>query len=135
MDVEAMREQDRRAFADGADHFLVQILLRQIRRQERNQRGACNCIDGLGDFQPILLRLGPARARPADTDHDIEAAVLQVQCMGAALAAIAEHGDAGALEGLLVDILLRIDLHMRSRRVVTRNERVRCARSQRINGR
>ena len=118
VDVEAVREQDRRAFADGADHFLVQVLLRHVRRQKRDQRRAVDRVDGLRDLQSVLLRLGPAGARPADADHDVEAAVFQIECMGAALAAVAENGDASALEGLLVDVLLRVDLHVRSRRVV-----------------
>ena len=89
---------------------------------------------GSRDFQSVLLRLGPAGARPADADHDIEAAVLQIECMSPALAAVAEDGDAGALEGLLVDVLLRVDLHVRSRRDVGEVKSPRCARSQRING-
>ena len=118
VDVEAVCEQDRRAFADGADHFLVQVFLRHVRGQKRDQRRAVDRVDGLGHLQSILLRFRPAGARPADADDDVETAVLQIECMCSALTAVAENGDASALEGLLVDVLLRVDLHVRSRRLL-----------------
>src|SRR6185437_4916027 len=56
-------------------------------------------------------RLLPGGAALAHPDHDVEARVLEVERMRAALAAVAEDGDAGALEGLLVDVFVRIQLH------------------------
>src|SRR5690606_32368686 len=95
-------------------------------------------LDGLGrgrDREPVLLRLLPAVAL-ADADHHVVAGVLEVERVRATLAPIADHGDPGALQGLLVDVLLRIRAHLKllnasseSVSVETKNpapERVRC---------
>ncbi len=99
------------ALLDVADDFLVQIFLGQVGREERDQVGVLHRLGRLGDFQAVLLRLGEAGAGLAYADHDVITAVLQVQRMRAALAAVAEDGDTGLLQGLLVDVLLRVDLH------------------------
>ena len=69
-------------------------------------------IGRLGDFEAIALGGLPARATLANTDDDIETAVLEVQRMGTALTAITEHCDARALEGFLIDVFLRVQMHL-----------------------
>ena len=53
---------------------------------------------GSATAQAVGLRLVPARAALAHADHDVEAGVMQVERMGAALAAVAEDGDAVAFQ-------------------------------------
>ena len=69
---------------------------------------------GSATCSPSFFAFAQLAPRLAHADDDVEAAVLQIQRMCATLAAVAEDGDARALEGLLVDVLLRIDLHVRS---------------------
>src|SRR5262249_44104016 len=47
MNVEAMREQDRRAFRNAADDLLIEVLLREVGRQERDQRRTLHGFRGL----------------------------------------------------------------------------------------
>ena len=67
--------------------------LGQVRHQHGDQIGSGDGLCRLGHFQPVLLGLLPAGATLAHADHDIEAAVLEIQGVGTALAAIAEHCD------------------------------------------
>ncbi len=50
---------------------------------------------GSTTLEAVGFRLVPGRAVRAQADHDVEAGIAQVQRMRAALAAVAEHGDAG----------------------------------------
>jgi len=94
--VEAVREQQCRAGLDvRLDRFLVQRRLHHVRRQYGDQIGALHGVGWLGHLEAIGLRLVPGRAVRAQADHDVEAGVAQVQRVRAALAAVAEHGDAG----------------------------------------
>ena len=90
VNVEAVREQQRRA--------LLQALLALRRRGASCARSGTSSATrsapaaastGVGDGEAVLLRLLPARAALAHPDDDVEPAVLQVQRMRAALAAIA----------------------------------------------
>src|SRR6185295_7768820 len=62
------------------------------------------------NLQAVLLRLFPARAVLAHADDDVMAAVLEVERMRAALAAVAQDGDPGFLERLLVYVFARVQL-------------------------
>jgi len=48
--------------------------------------------------QAVGLGFGPACAIGSEPDYDIDAAVLEVQCMGTALAAVAKDRDLLATE-------------------------------------
>ena len=74
---------------------------------------SCRALDRsrrLGDLQAVLLRLVPAVAF-ANADHDVVAAVAQIERVRAALASVAEHGDARSAQGLLIDVFVRIQTH------------------------
>jgi hypothetical protein len=85
--------------------------LRHVRHQHGHQVGVPHRVGGLGDRESVALGIFPARATLAHADSDFEAAVLEVERMRPALAAVAEHRDVGALQCFLVDVLLRIKMH------------------------
>ena len=93
VDREAVREQQRGALGDIVDDALVEPLLHHVGGQERDDRGTFDGIRGLLDGQPVGFGLRPACAARAQPDDDVEAAVLEIQGMGAALAAVAEDSD------------------------------------------
>jgi hypothetical protein len=78
----------------------VECLLREVRHEHRDEIGALDGCGRLGDRQAVLLGLVPAVAL-AHADHDVEAAVLQVQRMRAALAAVAEDADRAPFSAFL----------------------------------
>ena len=87
VDVEAVREQQRRAFLEVRLDVLVYGFLRQVRHQHGDDLRAGDCGDGFHDFQAIFPGLVPALT-PTHANDNVEAAILQVQCMRATLAAV-----------------------------------------------
>jgi hypothetical protein len=112
VDVEAVREQERGALGQGRADFPVVLCLRGVGREERDQGRALDRFGRRRDGEAVLLRLLPAVAL-ADADHDVVPGILQVQGVGATLAAVADDGDPGALQGLLVHVLLRVRTHLK----------------------
>src|SRR5580765_128232 len=110
--VEAVREEQGGALFQLRLDALIELLLRGVRDQDGDEVGAGNRRGRLCDLQACLLGLVPAGAVLAHADDDIEAAVLQVQRMRTPLAAVAEDRDAGALQGALVDVFMRIQPHL-----------------------
>ena len=109
--VEPVCEQQRRAFVDVSEHGFVQVLLGKVRCQHRDEGCALDRIDRLGDRELVLF--GPLEAVTlADADHDVKAAVAQIQRMSASLAAVTEHADTRALQRLLINVLARKHLHV-----------------------
>jgi len=98
-----MRKQQRGALGNRILDLGVQRLLRGVGHQHGDQRGVLHGIDRRQDGETVALGLVPA-VTLAYADHHIEAAVLQVQRMGATLAAIAQDGNARAAQGGFVDI-------------------------------
>ena len=111
VDVEAVSEQQRGARGEIFLDLGVHRRLGQVRCQDGDERCTLDGVGGSGDPEAVLLRLLPTVAALAHADDDVEAAFFQVQRVGAALAAIADHGDCGALEGFAVDIFLRVNTH------------------------
>src|SRR5262245_53660485 len=111
VNVEAVREEQGGALLQALLHSVIQRFLREVRHQHRDKVSTLCCLRGLGHGETFLLRLLPALAVLSHPDHDVEARVLQVQRMRAALTAIPEDGDASALERFLVDVFLPIQLH------------------------
>jgi hypothetical protein len=68
-------------------------------------------VDWFGGVDLIGARVGPAFAAFAHAGDDVVAAVAQVLRMRAALAAIAEHGDARVLEAPSAHIVVGINFH------------------------
>src|SRR2546429_371845 len=112
MDVEAVREQQRGAALEALPDALVEILLRQVRHQHGDHVRPGHGEGGLGDLEAVAARFLPAHPALAHTDHDVAAAVLEVQGVSPPLAAVAEDGDARPLEGFLVHVLLRVQPHL-----------------------
>src|SRR6266513_2818361 len=79
MDVEAVREQQRGAALEALPDALGEILLRQIRHQHGDHVRPGHVEGGLGDLQAVAARFLPAHPALAHTDHDVAAAVLEVQ--------------------------------------------------------
>ena len=74
MNVEAVGEQQRRALVDVVDDRLVQVFLREIGRQHRDQRGAFDGFGRFGDCQAVLLRiaqLAPLLRTPTTTSKPL----------------------------------------------------------------
>jgi hypothetical protein len=104
VDGEAVREQEQGTLLDIIDHRFVECLLHHVRRQEHDHGRPLDGIRRLRDRESIGLCPGPARAARAQADHDVEAAVLEVQGVGTTLAAIAQHGNSCALQSVDIDI-------------------------------
>jgi hypothetical protein len=109
--VEAVREQQRGAALERLADVRIEHLLRDIRNQHGHHIRAADRGERLGDAQPVAPRLLPAGAALAHADDHVEAGVLEIERMRPTLAAIAEDGDTRALEGLTVDVFVRIQPH------------------------
>src|SRR3546814_7951366 len=100
MNVETVREQQAGARRDvRLDDLPVKLRLHHVRREHGDQFG-------IGDrfgrrFYAEAVGLGPGFGRPAGSqaDGDVETRIAQVECVGAALAAVADEGDARMLGG------------------------------------
>src|SRR5262249_60847248 len=110
-DVDAGGNKRCRAGLESLAVVSVELLLHGVGNEPRHEVRALHRLRGLGDRESLAARLFPARAAAAHAHHDIETGVLQVQRVCASLAAIAQDGDARALERLAIDIFLRIELH------------------------
>ena len=105
MNVEAVREEQGRAFRDVRLQLAIERLLRHVRNEHGHELRAFDRGRRLGDFQAVLLRLAPTIAF-ANADHDVVTAVAQIERVRAALASIAEHRDARSAQGLLIDVFV-----------------------------
>ena len=111
--VEAVGEGDGRTVTDvRRDLVAVDVGLEFVGRRHHQQVGP---LGGLGhghDLQAVGLHLLGGGRTCLERNHEVgSAGILEVQRVGAALAAIADHGDRGALEGFAVDIFLRVNTH------------------------
>ena len=77
VDVEAVRKQQHRVLGQLGLDLFVQLLLRDIRHQHRDQRCADHGLGRRGDVQAVFLGLLEALAL-AYADDDLKAAVLKV---------------------------------------------------------
>jgi len=111
VDVEAVREQERRVLLDRLLDFLVELGLRRVGQQERHEAGAFCGFRGSLDGEAVFLRLRRGVAVRPNADHDVVARIAQVQRVGAPLAAIAEHRDLVAAERLGIHIFFHEQLH------------------------
>ena len=113
MDVQAMRERQRGAGAHvGSQMLAVQVALAFIGGQHHHHIGPFGGGGRVHDFNASALGLGNGgRARAQRHGQLFHAAVLQVQRMGVALAAIADNGDFFALDEVNVGILVIVNAH------------------------
>ena len=93
-DVEAVREQDGCARLEIRLDLLREDLgLHLVGNEQGDElRAAHRVLDGR-DLEPGCLGLGPRRAPRAEPDCDLDAGVAQVEGVGVALGAVADHGD------------------------------------------
>src|SRR5215831_7788207 len=111
VDVEAVGEQQYCAGLESLADASVELLLHRVGNEHRHEVRALHRLRGLCNRESLAARLFPARAAAAHAHHDIETGVLQTERVCASLAAVAQDGDARALERLAIDIFLRIELH------------------------
>ena len=104
VNVEAMGEEEGGALVDLVDHALVERGLRRIRRQDRDDGGAFDGLARFLDDEAVCFSLAEAAAACASANDDVVAAVLQVQGVRPALAAIAEDSDLPTFEAGVIDI-------------------------------
>ena len=94
VDVEAVGEEKRGACCEvGRDLVLVERRLRAVGNEEGDELSALDRVGDGGDGESRLLGGGPRWAVLAQTDHDVDARVGQVERVGVALAPVAEHRD------------------------------------------
>ncbi len=91
MNRKTVRKQQQRPIFDVIDDRLIQGFLHHIRRQEHHDGGSFHRVIGFRDVKAIRLGQWPTRAALAKPDDDVKAGVLEVQRVGAALAAVAEY--------------------------------------------
>ncbi len=113
MDVQPVRERQRGAGAHvGAEMLAIQIALPFVRRQHHDHVGPLGGLGRTHDPQPGRLRLGDARRTRTQADHEVcGAAILQVQRMGMALAAVADDRDLLGLDQVNVGVAVVINAH------------------------
>ena len=130
VDVEAVREGERRALLDVRFHILfVNLRVVLIGQQDHDDVRALDRGRQLGDFDAALLRLVPRGAALAQRDGDVDPGLLKVERVGVALRAVADDRDLLALDERKVRVLVVIDLHgfpLESTRYAERGCRGRC---------
>lgn len=85
--------------------------LRIIGDQHHHEVRACHSIPGSCSFEPEITTDLSRRRFVAQTDHDINAAVMKIECMCPSLGAEAEYGNAPAQNERRISILVVIDRH------------------------
>ena len=80
-------------------------------------------VGGVDDAEPGLLGLRPERTVGSQADAHVHAAVLQVQRMRMALAAVADDRDLLAPAGVEVGVLVVEDVHQAARSLSFPNRR------------
>ena len=104
MNVEAVREQQRRAFLQVRLDVFVELRLRRVRREDRDEADAFDGFGGRLDGEAVALRLRRRVAVGSHADDDVVAGIAQIHRMRAALAAVAEHRNFLAAERARIDI-------------------------------
>jgi hypothetical protein len=100
MHVEAVREQQAGARHVRLDHFAVQLRLHHVGGQHGDDLRRLHRFGRRLHREAVGLGLEFGGAAGAQADGDIETGVAQVERMRAALAAVADDGDAGVCWGL-----------------------------------
>jgi hypothetical protein len=82
-----------------------------VGQQDHDHVGGLDGVVHFGDLQAGLGDLVPRCAALAQADHDLHAAVVQVLCVGVALAAVADDGNGLALDQAQVAVLVVKNFH------------------------
>ena len=94
VDVEAVREQERRARLEIRPDLLgVELRLHLVGDEDRDELRAADRIRDVAHRQAALLRRRARLAPRAEADLDLDAGVGEVERVGVALAAEPDHGD------------------------------------------
>ena len=112
VNVEAVGKSERRALLDVRLNLLA-VGLRDvfIRDQHHDDVSTLHSILYRRDCEAGCLSLLPGGAVRAQTDHHIDAGVMQVQRMGVSLGTVADDRDLLALDDGKVTVLVVINLH------------------------
>ena len=138
MHVEAVREHQRRAlFHVGREMLLVHVGLQLVGHQHHDDVGPLGGLGDVHDLDLFLLGLLRRSRALAERDDDVlHARVAEVQHVGMALAAVADHGDLLRFDQVDVGITIVIDAHGRPLGFPGRNRRSGWVeRSERASGR
>ena len=113
VDVEAVGEQQGRALLEiGGKVIRVDFALQFVGRQHHDDIGPFGGLGHLHDLQPGAFRLGGGgRALAQRHRHVRNAAFLEIQGVGEALAAIADNGDVLAFDQIKVGVPVVINAH------------------------
>ena len=113
MNVKAMGKRDGLALSQvGLDVLLVHIRLALVGDQDHNDVGGLGGIGHIHHGQAVLSGLLSALAALIQANDDVDAAVMQVQRMGMALAAVADNGNGLSLEHIDVAIRFVVDFQV-----------------------
>ena len=94
MDIEAVRESESLALGErGENALLVDLRLLFVRGEDHDDVCDLCRLFRRHDFQAGLFRLRPGFAPLVEADDDFDAALLQVERMGVALAAVTDDSD------------------------------------------
>ena len=111
VDVEAVGEHQRAAWPQvGLDRLVVEPLLCLVGHEHHHQVAQLDGPFDRFDAKVLLLGCFPGLAAFVEADHDIDAAVLQVEGVGMPLAAVADDGDPLAGERRHVGVVVVVDL-------------------------
>ena len=89
-----------------------QPLLDVLLRQDDHEVAGLGRLGGSHHLEAVVLRLVPGLRVFAQTDHDLNAAVRQVERVGVSLAPITDHGHRLVLQEIEVAILFVQDFHL-----------------------
>ena len=107
MDVEAVGEHERLAGGEvGGNALLVEGSLLLVVDEDHDDVGSLGSLGARHDLETLSLGLCPALGALVQADDHVDAGILQVQCMGMALGAVADDGDGLAGQLLQIAVLL-----------------------------
>jgi hypothetical protein len=98
VNIEAMGEKNARTFIDAREYTLVQVRLHEVGCKEGTYGGTAHSVLRFFNRQAIRLGALPAGSAFAQADHNIVAAVSEVQRVGASLATISQYGQALSIQ-------------------------------------
>jgi hypothetical protein len=108
VDVEAVGEEECRVRLEvRSDLLLVELRLRAVGDEERDELRAADGVGDGRDREAGVLGRGPRGAALAQADDDVDAGVVEVEGMRMPLAPVPDDGDLAVQE---VDVAVLVDL-------------------------
>ena len=92
------------------DGFLVEVPLLAVGHQDHDQVGFLAGFVWRHDAQALVLGLCPGSRLFGEADANVDTGVAQGQCVGVALAAVSEDGNAAGLDDGQIGVVVVMDL-------------------------